>query len=347
MNILDTIATLSNELGTEKLLETLAIDMPTYSAYFYKGKRFKAPSYEVCQKVFDIWESHEHEVKTDEKNILKAAMSIQPGCDIFEKIKDISHASIDADSINALAENAKQPAPWEGRDVCLCIPVYGSVSFEFFFTVGSLIAKYRDALWLNSRGRDSMIARSRNHLAKRFLDTKAAWSIWLDSDMCFPMGHAGIYGTMTNMQNTVPNDMLGLHTIDRLLSWKRTVVGGCYWDRSGGGRLIAGSSQPIIHSIPSNNLQAVDFVGTGCLAVHRQVFLDIAAKFPETMDPSSLGNECGFFTPIQTPQRMLGEDESFAKRATDAGHPSYLDLGLCCGHMGSSVHGMPAKGSRI
>lgn len=45
---------------------------------------------------------------------------------------------------------------------------------------------------------------------------------------------------------------------------------------------------------------------------------------------------------------MLGEDESFAKRATDAGHPTFLDLGLICGHVGyGNVHGIPAKGSKI
>jgi hypothetical protein len=100
--------------------------------------------------------------------------------------------------------------------------------------------------------------------------------------------------------------------------------------------------------IPHNSLQPIGFNGTGCLAIHRQVFLDIAAKFPETFSPQSLGNECGFFTNIQTPQRMLGEDESFAWRANEAGHPTFLDLGLLCGHIGTgNVHALPAQGSKI
>ena len=334
MNILDAIATLANELGTEKILEALGVDMPTYSAYFYKGKRFKGPAYEVCQKVVDMCGSKEPEPPAS------------PIVEVIEKPLDGSLVVEDANGISLVADIKKEVAPWTERDVCLCIPVYDQVSYEFFFTVSSMIMKYRDQMWLNARGSDSMIARSRNHLAKRFLDTKASWSIWLDSDMCFPMGHAGIYGHLTKMNN-LANDLLGVHTVDRLIGWKRTVVGGCYWDRSGGGKLIAGSSTPIIQSIPSNNLQAVDFVGTGCLAVHRQVFLDIAAKFPETMSPDSIGNECGFFTPIQTQHRMMGEDESFAKRATDVGHPSYLDLGLICGHVGRGVYALPPKGSKI
>ena len=139
----------------------------------------------------------------------------------------------------------------------------------------------------------------------------------------------------------------GLHTIERLISWNKTVVGGCYWDRRGGGKLIAGGGN-IMSPIPHNSLAPVGFNGTGCLAVHRQVYLDIAAKFPDTMSPDSLGNECGFFTNIQRPDRMLGEDESFAWRATEAGHPTYLDLGLMLGHISSgNVHALPAGGSKI
>lgn len=257
-----------------------------------------------------------------------------------------SKAVTDGDAVHIVVDAPKTQPDWTGRDICLCIPIYDQVPYEFFYTVCSMIMKYRDAIWLNSRGSDSMIARSRNHLAKRFLDTKATWSIWFDSDMCFPMGHGGVYQTLTGMQN-VPSAMLDLNTIDRLISWKKSIVGGCYWDRRGSGKLIAGSRQPILHMIPKNVLQPVDFVGTGCLAVHRQVFLDIAEKFPETMSAESLGNEAGFFTPMNTPQRMLGEDEAFAKRASDAGHTSFLDLGLVCGHIGRGVHGLPPKGSKI
>ena len=238
----------------------------------------------------------------------------------------------------------KEAPLWEGRDICLCLPWYKEIHPN---TVLCLMAMWdKTRMRLELRASDSMITRSRNHLAKRFLDSGCSWSIWFDSDMVFPFGHAGIYSTITGMKN-VDQKFLGLNTIDRLISWNKSIVGGCYWDRSGGGKLIAGGGGPIMSPIPSDMLHAVNFVGTGCLAVHRQVFLDIVKKFPETLSEDSLGNESGFFTNIQTPQRMLGEDESFAKRATDAGHPSYLDLGLCCGHLGTVCHGMPTHGSKI
>lgn len=244
------------------------------------------------------------------------------------------------------AEWGQKKAAWEGRDVCLCLPTYGPVAEAAFFSFMCIAMRYRMAMRLEHRGGDSMIARSRNQLAKRFLRTDATWSIWIDSDMVVPFGAHGPFFTMTRMAN-LAQKYGNFHVIERLISHGKTMVGGCYWDRLGQGRLIAGGSKPILSPIPSDNLAAVDFVGTGCLAVHRKVFEDVAAKFPETMSDEALGNETGFFTPIQNEKRMMGEDESFAWRATQAGHPSYIDLGLICGHVGTQIHAMPEKGSRI
>lgn len=261
-----------------------------------------------------------------------------PGLKVCQKIVDLWGQS------ESLAPIVEMKDVWTGKDVCLCLPWYKTTYPNTVFCIMAMWDKSR--MRLQMRSDDSMITRSRNHLAKRFLETGCQWSIWFDDDMVFPFGHAGIYATMTNMRN-VPDKFMAFNTIDRLISWNKSIVGGCYWDRRGSGKLIAGGGAAILNPIPSDNLHAVNFVGTGCLAVNRQVFLDIAEKFPDTLHEDSLGNESGFFTNIQTPQRMLGEDESFAKRAADAGHPSYLDLGLLCGHIGSSIHGMPEKGSKI
>lgn len=266
----------------------------------------RAPALGNCQKIIDLWGSE-----------AVAANFVRP-------------------------EEETEPL-WQGRDVCLCLPWYKET---YPNTVLCLMAMWDKAtMRLELRSDDSMITRSRNQLAKRFLDTGATWSIWFDDDMVFPFGNANVYMTITNMRH-LPPQFLGMHTINRLVSHGKTIVGGCYWDRRGGGKLIAGGGN-IMRPIPHNSIVPVGFVGTGCLAVHRQVFLDIAEKFPETFSKDSLGNECGFFTNIQTPQRMLGEDESFALRANQAGHQSFLDLGLVCGHIGMNIHGIPAGGSKI
>lgn len=324
MDILQLLKDKTVEIGEAEASKAVEVPLNILKQ-FINGK--KSPALKTCQKIVDLWGD-----------------CAPKGDGAFAEWTD------DEGIVNGSyvpPEWGRKKKSWDGRDVCLCLPVYQDVPQAHYFTMLSTVAKYRMGLRIEFRGDDSMITRSRNHLAKRFLDTGASWSIWFDSDMVFPFGHAGAYATMTNMRN-VSEKFLGLSTIERLISWGKTVVGGCYWDRRGGGRLIAGATQPILSPIPSDNLQPITFNGTGCLAVHRQVFLDIAAKFPETLNPESKGNECGFFTNIQTPQMMMGEDQSFAKRATDSGHPTYLDLGICCGHVGSgNIHAMPASGSKI
>lgn len=325
MDILQTLISKSTELGNKEV--AAALEVPEgLLAQMLTGK--KSPGLKTCQKILNLW---------SEKPKLESDGSV---AEWFDK-DGILNGSY------CPGEWGQKKTAWDGRDVCLCLPVYQDVPQAHYFTMLCTVMKYRMALRMEFRGDDSMITRSRNHLAKRFLATGASWSIWFDSDMVFPVGHAGMYATMTNMKN-VPDKFMALHTIERLISHGKTLVGGCYWDRRGGGKLIAGGGGPLMSPIPSDRLHPIGFVGTGCLAVHRQVFLDIAAKFPETLPLDGLGNECGFFTNIQDPQRMLGEDESFGKRANEAGHPTYLDLGLLCGHLGSgNVHGMPASGSKI
>lgn len=269
-----------------------------------------------------------------------------------EEVKDFlnSNGKLSKKSLNAFLKGAeiflapKTEELWTGRDVCFCLPWYKSVAPDTAFCLMAVWDK--SMMRLEKRSDDAMIARSRNQLAKRFLRTEAKWSVWVDEDMVFPFGHAGMYITMTGMTH-LAHQFASLNTITRLLSWNKTIVGGCYWDRKGGGRLIAGGDQALTTPIPYDTLYAARFCGTGILAVHRKVFEDIAAKFPETMSDNAIGNEAGFFTPINTDKRMMGEDEAFAWRAKEAGHPSYLDLGLICGHIGAVVHGMPLKGSRL
>lgn len=330
MDILQKLVSKTEELGRKEVAEKL--DVPEgLLAQFVSGKR--APGLKTCQKVLDLWgNGHSKEIDQELQDGAFTEVTIDPAGEI-----NMSYTP---------PEWGKKKAAWQGRDVCLCIPTYKPIPGETMFSFMALAMKYKMGMRLEHRGRDSMISRSRNHLAKRFLNSGASWSIWLDSDMVFPFGNAGAFVTLTNMRN-LPENLAGCHTVERLISRGKTVVGGCYWDRNGSGKLIAGGGGALLTPIPSDRLHPIGFVGTGCLAVHRQVYLDIAAKFPETMSPDSMGNECGFFTPIQTAARMLGEDESFAKRATDSGHPSYLDLGLILGHIGETIHGIPAKGSKI
>lgn len=225
---------------------------------------------------------------------------------------------------------------------------------------------------------DAMIYHARNKLAKYFLEfTKCEWSLWFDDDMIAPIGRAGWYKFIGNLPSQFPDDFAGVNTVERLLSHGKTVVGGTYFGRQRTGRLV--SSAFAVHHIDraartfQPGLFEVDWIGTGCLLVHRSVFEDIQKAFPE-LGPTngfdynepviqwadSVGNlyaapgpdllpQIVDYRPAHAPARDhwdfflpkpgQGEDVSFCERARLSGHKVYLDTGVQCLHVGYNCWG--------
>lgn len=129
---------------------------------------------------------------------------------------------------------------------------------------------------------------------------------------------------------------------------------------------------------PHDNCKQTRWCGTGALLIHRQVFLDIEERFPRLSRARNNGHP-HFFTATehrlldqleklrdtlaqgaQTGEKSLaayqhierifaeshrqsnlgmGEDVAFAVRAAEAGHQSWIDHSIICGHVGSAVYG--------
>lgn len=243
------------------------------------------------------------------------------------------------------------------RNICLLFPIYKSVEPGMMMSVLAFWDK--TTMRAEFRGQDAMIARSRNHLARRFLEqTDSEWSLWIDDDVIMPCGSAGLFRYLvggvdpgTKGRNDghwsykMNDDVAGLSAPSRLISHGKTIVSGVYFDRLGHDSITAVFGTGPQQKLPADTLLPVDFAGFGCMLVHRSVYLDIAKKFPETYHKDAPGFESGFFTPIQDSEtkRMYGEDQAFCHRAKEAGHPTYLDLNLICGHVGSAIHGLPNK----
>ena len=129
---------------------------------------------------------------------------------------------------------------------------------------------------------------------------------------------------------------------------------------------------------PRDLVKPTKWVGTGCLLTHRSVFEDIEKKFPLlARGPDGKGGQ--YFTSsehsimegVRRTRDMLsngpmngekclkayemleglaleaknksslgmGEDVQFCLRAGEAGHQPHVDLGLICGHIGTTVYG--------
>lgn len=125
---------------------------------------------------------------------------------------------------------------------------------------------------------------------------------------------------------------------------------------------------------PHDEIRQTRWVGTGCILIHRKVFEDIEKKFPKlsrgvekkggnwfTSTEASLVSDVekirddfqgkqltgeAAYEIISRLDKSLalskqenplgtGEDVAFCMRATAAGHPAYVDLGLRAGHLGT------------
>lgn len=240
----------------------------------------------------------------------------------------------------------------DSRNITLLMPVYKSLDPN---TVATMLRFWdRSRMRFEMRAGDAMIARSRNHLATRFLKTDSEWSFWVDDDVILPCGSPELFRFLTgcydpingaNQQHwsfRIPDNFLSFSAPDRLISHGKSIVSGIYFDRWQKNTITAVFGDGPKTSLPADQLHPVDFTGFGCIAVHRKVYEDIIATFPEVMKKDAPGNESGFFTPIQGEDgRMQGEDQSFCWRAKQAGHTTFLDLALICGHVGSICCGLP------
>lgn len=163
--------------------------------------------------------------------------------------------------------------------VCILLPFYKTTNPVTAFSLMTLLDKSRMTVMLQYG--DAFIAHSRNTLAERFLKTTCEWAVTFDDDMLLPCGNAKWFNTFSGF--SLPDRFAGLHTVDRLLSHNKTLVGGLYWHRNASGRGVyhgAKEDEAWLRTGPHDTLKPVKWVGTGAMLIHRTVFEDIEKKFP-------------------------------------------------------------------
>lgn len=145
---------------------------------------------------------------------------------------------------------------------------------------------------------------ARNVCVEEALQYGAEWLFFLDDDVI------------------PPRDAFG-----KLISHRREVVSGLYYKRLG--HIVPtmyreGSPPNPILSWKPNELLEVDYVGGGCLAIHRSALERVARPwFKWEMDRTDL-----------PPSERLGEDCYFSKKARQAGLRIYVDTSVRCLHAG-------------
>ena len=253
-------------------------------------------------------------------------------------------------SMNA-AEGWLQSLPNRGKTDCmLCTPILGQPTLPFAWAIGYLHKKYELGWDVQA---DTMIARSRNMLAKRFLDSGVKYSFWVDGDIGLPLPKKD-YFTWMSGATAIPEEFTQYDPLGRLLGHSKPIVGGVYASRKYHGQLVI---QPEIYPRSpedkllcneirrgtARGLHSVDWIGFGCALIHREVFLEIQRRFPQ-LAPQAEYAPWRFF---QT-EGDEGEDEAFCKRAKACGIPIWLDTQLVCAHIGNFAflpeHTVPRPG---
>ena len=236
------------------------------------------------------------------------------------------------------AENKAQE--WEGRDVFVGFPCYKQTNPVTAWTLVAMALDFgKEKIRFDMEIGDAMIYHARNRLAMKFLDTGANWLLFLDDDMIPPIGRPGFLKEMARLPDTYPADAMAVHVIHRLVGHKQELVGATYFARHPNGRAINSLWQDENYLSRALGFQDTilpcDWVGTGCMLLHRSVFEKIMARFPE-LKPGAEGMPWNFFQPMTDGR---GEDIAFCARARECGVQPFVDCRLHAIHVGYGTYG--------
>ena len=274
--------------------------------------------------------------------------------------------------------SAPDQIPTYGKKVLVACPWHKFSCPITSFCVAQLVDRRRTASVLNFG--DAFVAHSRNAVARAFLKSSCDWLLTIDDDMVVPFGNAKWFQVYSGFDN-MPDKFAGVHALDRLISHGKTLVGALYFGKHDKATAMYNeSSNPqelaYAKAAPYDLIKPTRWVGTGCMLIHRSVFLDIEKRFPRlARDAGGLeghwftSTEANLMERVASLREMLttgpmtgekalkalervesalqeaqndnplgvGEDVSFCLRAAAAGHQPYVDMGLRCGHAGIKI----------
>ncbi|MCK9587823.1 MAG: hypothetical protein M0Q93_00505 [Terrimicrobiaceae bacterium] len=237
-----------------------------------------------------------------------------------------------------------KPSEWEGRDVFVGFPCYKQTNPVTAWCLVALALDFgREKIRFDMEIGDAMIYHARNRLAMKFLATESNWLLFIDDDMIPPIGRPGFLKEMARLPDTYPADPMGLHVVHRLMGHGKELVGATYFARHPNGRAINSLWQDANYLAQAvrfqDSLFPCDWVGTGCMLIHRTVFEKMMTKFPE-LRPANSELPWNFFQPLQDGR---GEDIAFCARARECGVQPFVDAKLHAIHVGYGTYGVHTR----
>jgi len=224
-----------------------------------------------------------------------------------------------------------------GRDIFVGWPWYKSSNpVTASVNVALALDFGRDKIRFDMAIGDAKIEHARNRLAHKFLETDAKWLLMMDDDIIPSIGRPNWFRYWVQGARQILDLPLQRHVLHRLVGAGKTLVGAAYFGRQEGGALMCSDNSLYNRAKAYEDaVVPVDWVGTGCMLIHRKVFEDIKAKFGDSLRINVPDYEIDYFRPFDSAR---GEDVSFCIRAKDAGHQPHIDLGLPVFHVGAKTY---------
>lgn len=241
--------------------------------------------------------------------------------------------------VNPIVESRSQEGlpsyrcEFAGRDIFVGWPWYKHSNPVTAAVMVALALDFgRDKIRFDMSIGDAKIEHSRNRLAHKFLETDAKWFMMMDDDIIPSIGRPNWTRAWIPSARSLPDLPFQRHVLHRLIGNNKTLVGAAYFGRQEGApimcsdRDLAGRAK-----VYEDAVVPVEWVGTGCMLIHRRVFDDIRAKYGDDLKIDVPDYDYDYFRPFDSAR---GEDVSFCIRAKEAGHQPHVDLGLPVYHVG-------------
>lgn len=235
----------------------------------------------------------------------------------------------------------KKEPEWLGRDLFVGFPSYKQTNPATAWCLIALALDLgKEKVRFDMQVGDAMIYHARNELAMKFLASPAQWLLFLDDDMIPPIGRPDFLRAMCRLPDSYPTTPMALHVAHRLVGHGVDIVGATYFTRHPKGRavnsLATDSSYRARAASFHDGIMPCDWIGTGCMLVHRRVFETMQTKFPD-LNPTNPEMPFNFFQPENDGR---GEDIAFCARAVTCGFQPHVDTMLQALHVGHGVYGM-------
>jgi GT2 family glycosyltransferase len=238
--------------------------------------------------------------------------------------------------------------------VFLAIPSGRSPELQFVTSLQNMIAYdashsghiIGQGAWLISPGTN--VAHQRNQLVRKFLETGIEWLWFVDDDMVF---EPDILDQMLASADAKERPILGALCFAWIVSANQQVTPTIYMfgEKDGEIKLVRHTGYP------RDSLVPVNATGTGCVLIHRRVFVELAKRWQTPFlwfdysewghGFSSWGQIPGTDVEYAGPGDHIGEDITFCLRAaSEHGNradyegggeifPVFVDTRIKCGHV--------------